>query len=83
MSATGRGVVERAVVLAGAVAAAGLAWLTARVLDDAGALPWVLGVVAALVAAFAALAPLRWVRMALGMQLFTQDMFREEHDRRR
>lgn len=72
--AKGRG--ERIVMLVGAAALAVLGWLAGRHLGDAPALPWILWAAALASLVFGLFAPLRWLRFWLGLNLFTQDMFK-------
>lgn len=71
-----RGIAERALVLAGALLLAGLGWLVWRY-QDHDTLHWVFWVAGAGGALFAMLAPVRWLRTLLHLNIFTQDMFRK------
>lgn len=66
----------RITCLAIALAVGGIGWLAWRYLDNARELPWVLWAVAGVGAMFALVAPVRWLRAALHMNLLTQDLFR-------
>ena len=74
-TSAGRG--ARIVIVVVALLVAVLGWLAWRHVADAGPMPWVLGAVAFALVLFGLLAPLRWVRTALGMNLFTQDAFKD------
>lgn len=76
MAEAGRGWRERAVTLVSAVVSLVLGWLTWRYMDGMAALAWTFWVAGVAAALFALLAPIGWIRMALGWSLFTQDMFR-------
>lgn len=68
---------ERIAFFVGALALAGLGWLTWRYHTGADEMPWVFRAAAAVCALFGLLAPLRWLRVALSLNLFTQDLFRK------
>lgn len=66
---------ERILFLAAVVVLAGLGWLAGRYVAPMPALPWILWAAGAICLLLALFAPVRWLRIALGMNLFTQDLF--------
>jgi len=76
MSETSQRYAIRATCLGIALAVGGIGWLAWRHLENARELPWVLWTVAGVGAVFALVAPVRWLRTGLHLNLLTQDLFR-------